>query len=347
MRAECASERVLELTGGMKSIARIVRCRAFDNLHHALRKLRTQIAQSRPCAARVRLFQLGEGSGLDRTPSRQQIEKEHAKAVDVARNTGRAAFEKLRRHVGGSAGKVRRHLARLRRPRAAEIHEHDTAADLPHHVLRLDVAMEKRGGLQRRERPAQIDADPNDFARAHRAALVHHVGERLSLDVLHPDSDLLVDLLDAVYRDDVGVMDPGEVARLAVGRAARRRRSGAQLERDFTIELRVPGAIDIAKGAAPDALEENQMMPVARRRFSRQFRTRVGLVRAPMALNDSLEALQVLDDVPRLVVSRAAIDGVPIDSPAVGHIRPESDQPGIVMPFAQHPSPRRAAAERG
>ena len=50
-------------------------------------------------AVRVRLFQFCERSALDRTPTRQQIEKEHAKAVDVTRNAGRASFEKLRRHV--------------------------------------------------------------------------------------------------------------------------------------------------------------------------------------------------------------------------------------------------------
>ena len=173
-----------------------------------------------------------------------------------------------------------------------------------------------------------------------------HVRERLPLDVLHPDSDLPVDLLDAVDGDDVGVMDPGEVARLAVGRTAGCGQPRAQLERDFTIELGVPGAIDVAKRAAADTLEENQMMPVTCRGFAR-CGAPVGVVRAPMAVDDGLEALQILDDAPRLVVSSTAIDGFPVDGPAVGHIRPESDQPCIVMPFAQRPSPLQAAAERG
>ena len=203
------------------------------------------------------------------------------------------------------------------------------------------------GGLQRRERSAQIDADTDDFPRAHRAALVHDVRECLPLDVLHPDADLPVDLLDAVDGDDVGVMDPREVARLSVGRSAGCGQPRPQLERDFTIELGVPGAIDIAKRTATDTLEENQMMPVTCRGFARRCDAPVGVVRAPMAVDDGLEALQVLDDVPRLFVSSTTIDGVPVDGPAVRHIRPESDEPCIVMPFAQRPSPLQAAAERG
>ena len=35
-----------------------------------------------------------------------------------------------------------------------------------------------------------------------------------------------------------------------------------QLERDFTVELRVPRAIDVARCAVPDAIEDGEPAPV-------------------------------------------------------------------------------------
>ena len=64
--------------------------------------------------------------------------------------------------------------------------------------------------------------DARHFARAHRAPLRHRIGQRLSLDELHPDADLLLGLLGAVDGDDVGVADAGEMLRFgqrqAIGR---------------------------------------------------------------------------------------------------------------------------------
>ena len=72
--------------------------------------------------------------------------------------------------------------------------------------------------MQRGQRAAQVDADAGHFPRAHRTGVADHRGQRLALDELHPDADLLVVLIGAVDDDDVGVADAGEVTGFGEGR---------------------------------------------------------------------------------------------------------------------------------
>ena len=99
------------------------------------------------------------------------------------------------------------------RLRPAEVHQDDSAAELAHDVVRLDVAVQQAGGVKRGQRAAEIDPDAGRLARTHRSGNADHRGQRLALDVFHPDSDLLVVLIGAMDDDDVRVADACEVAR--------------------------------------------------------------------------------------------------------------------------------------
>ena len=82
--------------------------------------------------------------------------------------------------------------------------------------------MEQTRTVQSGKRPAEIDADAGHFPRAHHSELEHHRIERLSLDELHPDSDLATVLLGAVHGHNVRVSNACEVTsfdqRISIGR---------------------------------------------------------------------------------------------------------------------------------
>ena len=96
----------------------------------------------------------------------------------------------------------------------AEVHQHEAAALLAHDVLRLDVAVHQAGLVDRRQRAAQLLADQRRFARTERTGGSQQLFEGAAADVLHPQTDPPVLLLDAEHRDDVAVAHPREDAAL-------------------------------------------------------------------------------------------------------------------------------------
>ena len=74
-----------------------------------------------------------------------------------------------------------------------------------HDVLGFDVAMDQPGGVNRRERPAQIDADQRRLASAQRPVLLQPLFERRATYQLHPQADAPIVHVHAVDRDHVGV----------------------------------------------------------------------------------------------------------------------------------------------
>jgi len=71
---------------------------------------------------------------------------------------------------------------------------------------------------------------------------------------------VLLIVIRAVHRDDVGVADAREISRLG-------QRSGAggllrqQLDRDLALDLRVPRAVDPSERAGADRFEEYEVSP--------------------------------------------------------------------------------------
>ena len=87
--------------------------------------------------------------------------------------------------------------------------------------------------------------------------------ERVALDELHGDEDLLFPLADVVNRDDVRMRDPrhrpylAHQARLRLLRPFAQRELGPDdLDRDIAIELRVARAVHHAHPTAADRLDD-------------------------------------------------------------------------------------------
>ena len=102
---------------------------------------------------------------------------------------------------------------------------------------------------------------------------------------------------------------------------AGRRRGGQELQRDFAVEPRVPGAEDFAERAATDALENPEVAPmIASGRFRSRVSRRAGFRRQDVAVNldDRRHEPQVPDERPRGSAG-ARFGGSPVDRRAVEH----------------------------
>ncbi len=116
---------------------------------------------------------------------------------------------------------------------------------------------------------AEIEADEGSFARAKRAARLHGLLERLAAHELHPQSDAPIMLFGAVDLHHVRVTHARQAPRLLQEPRVRVDVIAIvvqQLERDFTVELRVPRAIDVARCPVADAIEDGEPAPVRPRR---------------------------------------------------------------------------------
>ncbi len=208
----------------------------------------------------VRRFELGQRLAFDGMAAGEQEEQEHANRVDVAGGRRPGAGQQLRCHVERRALPGRR-MGVVDAVRPAEVHQHDASADFAHHVGGLDVAMDQGVRVQRRHGAADVDADAGRLARAHRPAGDDGVGQRLAVDQLHPQARLAAVVLGAVDGDDVRVTDPGQGAGFAQRRRAPVGERVQELDRHFAIELRVPGAMDVAGEARGERLEDEQRAP--------------------------------------------------------------------------------------
>ena len=219
----------------------------------------------------------------------------------------------------------------------AEVHQHDAAVAVAHHVVGFDIAVQQARAVHGGERFADVEADQRCFARAEAAALLQDLFERLALDQLHPQADHAFGARGAVDRHDIGMIDLGEQARLVndgVGIAAADR-FGDQLERDFAIEARVPGTIDGAVGAAADHLAQGEVRPGIGRKW---FVERGGVMRRSardidsvagrgkifflrglaMEVRDVRDHLQLVEQLARLRVGCGGVELRPIDGFTVG-----------------------------
>jgi hypothetical protein len=102
-----------------------------------------------------------------RIGGREQVKEQDAEAVDVAPRGGRFARQDFRRQVERRP-RNREGIGPLHTARA-EIHEHQAALVLTHHVLGLDVAVHQTRGVDGRQRAAQIHACRDRLTRAHHA----------------------------------------------------------------------------------------------------------------------------------------------------------------------------------
>ncbi len=109
--------------------------------------------------------------------------------------------------------------------------------------------MQEAGAVHRRQRRAQIQADERRFPRPERAASLEDLLERLAAHQFHPEADAVVVMLGAVHLHDVRVPDPRKAPRLLENPSVRLGMIPfvvEQLQRYFTLERCVPGAVDLA-----------------------------------------------------------------------------------------------------
>ena len=226
------------------------------------------------------LAYLVDRSALDRIRARDEVVEQHSqtrRCLSQRWAIGQSTTREPDTVVCPSAvsrGRLTRRQVILAGP---EVDQHDAAGRLAHHVLGLDVAVQQPDGVRRRQRAAEIDADRDGFGHRERSALLKPCGERLAVDELGPDAGLSVDALGAVDGDDIRMSNAREQTAF-LDRPARLIRGlllglVEQFQRDLAIEAGVPGAIDIAKCAAADALEQGQWSP------GTEGRRRIGRVR--------------------------------------------------------------------
>src|SRR5205085_3199586 len=174
------------------------------------------------------------------------------------------ASQNFRRHIGRSAGCLRRLSGFMRQP---EIHQQNAPALFAHHIARLDIAMQESRGVHGADRLAQLDADVSSFAGAERSMALEQVRQRFSADEFAPESDASIVPVDSIYRHDVGMAHARDEARFLENRASfgvRIESSGKQeLQRHLAFESRVPSAINFAESALAYFFDEPERSPVS------------------------------------------------------------------------------------
>ena len=207
----------------------LLRQTAVDERRETRVELGTQLVH-----ARWRLFEvrvdLPDGRDVEkRKPSRRQLERDDAEAVDV-RLVGDAFAERLlgadvRRRADAAGGchgvaVFDRGRAILEHGRDAKIeHDRSAAGALDHDVGGLDVAMDEIARVRGRQRRRYFPDDAADRRRGERPSAVQRV-ERVAFDELHDEvgeagAREVTDFVDA---DHVGVRDGG--GRLGFARKA-------------------------------------------------------------------------------------------------------------------------------
>ncbi len=250
-------ERRFERAGGWKSLVRFPLCGTIDDGDEAVREVGPQVAKMTPW--KVALAQVVEAVCDDRIRAADQIEEQHADAVDIGSNRCRLSRDHFGRHVHRRSGHRSRRAERGGHTilAGAEIHQDDPSADLAHDVLRLDVAVEQSRLVDGGNRSADVDPDERRLLRAERTLIAEDARERASLDEFHPQSDPPVAPFHAVHRNEVGMADAREQSSFL----DRFRFVGEKLERDLAVEALIPSAEHLAKRSAPERFENSQVAP--------------------------------------------------------------------------------------
>ena len=192
--------------------------------------------------------------------------EQDAETVNVAPHRGLLPLQHLGCEIEGRAGQIRRCVV-LELSASAEVHQDDAPVFGSHHVVRLDVPMQQAGAVHRRHRATELETDADSFGGADHLSLVEDLLEGLAANELHPQADLIGNLLGAVDGDHVRMPHAGEQSAFVDDRGRRAIAGGGtggqELQRDFAIEPRIPGAVHLSERAPADLLEEPKMTPCA------------------------------------------------------------------------------------
>jgi hypothetical protein len=202
-----------------------------------------------------------------------RLVEQHTEGEEIAAGIDRLSTQLLRRHVQrrphpDAGSRDRRVLGERDRAglgvddgdRAGqpEVHDLDMPVRRDHHVAGLDVAVDETGPVDRRQGLGDLRA-PAEQRVDVGGSLGEDLAQRPALDVLHHQQQTAVVLDDVEHRGDVGVRHLAGHAGLAdeafprdlVRRQVRRQ----GLDRHQPVQMRVPGAVDLAHAAPPDLVE--------------------------------------------------------------------------------------------
>ena len=200
-----------------------------------------------------------------------EVIKEDAETVQVALDCGLLPLRSLRVQDRGAFRPGIRPCIVLEVFAGTEVHQDDAPVFGSHHVVRLDipdVAGRRCAPPPSRDEKLQTYAD--SFGGADHLPLVEDLFEGVAANELHPQANLIGNLLGTVDGDHVRMPHAGEQAAL-VDDGGRPAIAGGgicrqEFQRDFAIEPRIPGAVNLSECAAADLLEESKVTPVLRRR---------------------------------------------------------------------------------
>ncbi len=192
-----------------------------------------------------------------------------------------------------------------------------------------------------------FDADPRHVAGVEFPPLAERLLEVAATDEFHPEADPAVDLVGVVDDGDVRMAHAREQAGFLENRLALGLRSARvqELDGDLAVELRIPGAENLAERSLPDALEDLQPSPALELLFRDLVLFRYGGVAGQLAveLGDARQDLELPDDFGRGRTRRGRRGG-PVDGMSVENGFRQLVERRI---FSFHgPSLRPAARER-
>jgi hypothetical protein len=272
--------------------------RAFDHSRETCGHIGPAIGQRREAAIGVRGTHGFERVPYDRVLLREEVIEQHADAVDVTGDRGWLVVEEFGSQIERSSHQVRFRREPLRPDLArAQIHEYDAPAGVAHHVLCLDVAMEKAGFVHGGDGTAHINSDDGCLLSTEHTARTENLFECQAFYELHPQSDGPVMLINTVYGDHVGVPYSGKQAPFS--NDGRRPVARPQdLQRNVALERRVPRQVDHGETATADLSTDLEPSPRARngQALPGPGRGRHAVRRLPMSCSHACDHLQLTDD---------------------------------------------------
>ena len=114
--------------------------------------------------------------------------------------------------------------------------------------------------VHRCHRTAQVRADEGGLVRAEHAALMERLFEREAVDELHPESYGVVELVYPVHDHDVRMPDARKQPTFSDD-ARGPMRPPENLQRDFSLETRIPGQMHRSKAPLPDRATQLERTP--------------------------------------------------------------------------------------
>jgi len=148
----------------------------------------------------------------------------------------------------------------LRQPGQAEVGDASPSATIDHHVGRFEISVEDAFLVGRGDSGAKLSRDLERLVLGQAADAAQQCRQILTVDVLHRDEVLAVDLADVVDAADVGVShaqgEPNLVQESPQSSGIAFEFDGQEFERDRLAELEILGAVNLAHPTATEQTDD-------------------------------------------------------------------------------------------